>query len=223
MEGIMKKILIVMLLTSAALAVGASDVTVISISGNVETREPGGAWTPVSAGQVISSQSMISTGFGSSAKLSAGGMELTLQPLTRVSIDSLTQDGDTLRTAVSLQSGRVRATRPPATRSTRRSIDFRVSTPVATAAVRGTDFIMSFDKLQTLEGLVSFSMGKAVVYSPGGSWSWASEGLRPVEPTGLAGDNWGVSTEAGSLPGEGGNTSNPESATKWGHVRITLE
>ena len=223
MEGIMKKILIIMLLTSAALAAGASDVTVISITGNVEIREPGGTWTPVTAGQVVSSQSTISTGFGSRAKLSAGGMELNLQPLTRVSIDSLTQDGNTQRTAVSLQSGRVRATRPPATRSTRRSIDFRVSTPVATAAVRGTDFIMSFDKLQTAEGLVAYSMGKAVVFSPGGTWSWAPEGLRPMDPVKLAGERWGVSPSAGTLPGESGERRNIESSVKRGYARISLE
>jgi hypothetical protein len=183
----------------------------------VEIREPGGVWTAASEGQVISTQSMISTGFGARARLSAGGMELNLQPLTRVTIDSLTQDGDVPRTAVSLQAGRVRSTRPPAARSTRRSVDFRVSTPVATAAVRGTDFYVSPDKLVTSEGLVVYSTGEAVVFSPGGSQSWASEGLRPVDPYSLVGSRWGVSSSTG------GRSSHSRSSKKWGYARITLE
>jgi len=157
------------------------------------------------------------------AKLSAGGMELNLQPLTRVSIDSLTRDGDTPRTAVSLQSGRVRATRPPATRSTRRAVDFRVSTPVATAAVRGTDFYLSPDKLVTVEGLVSFSIGEAAVYSPGGSWSWAPEGLRPMNPVDLAGNRWGVSPAAGSMPGDGRRHGFGIISIRTGYACLELE
>ncbi len=220
----MKKIIILLLLTSAALAVGAADVTVLSISGNVEIKEPGGAWNAASVGQVVSTRSMISTGFGARAKLSAGGMELSLQPLTRVSIDSLTQNGETASTAVSLRSGRVRATRPPVSRSTRRSIDFRVSTPVATAAVRGTDFILSADKLQTAEGLVAYSIGKAVVFSPAGTWSWAPVGLRPMNPADLVAVRWGVSPSAGSIPGDGrGSGGRTKSSRVWGYARISLE
>ncbi len=220
----MKRIIILLLLTSAALAVGAADVTVLSISGNVEIKEPGGAWNAASVGQVVSTRSMISTGFGARAKLSAGGMELSLQPLTRVSIDSLTQNGETASTAVSLRSGRVRATRPPVSRSTRRSIDFRVSTPVATAAVRGTDFILSADKLQTAEGMVAYSIGKAVVFSPAGTWSWAPVGLRPMNPADLVAVRWGVSPSAGSIPGDGrGSGGRTKSSRVWGYARISLE
>ncbi|RKX86949.1 MAG: hypothetical protein DRP70_09485 [Spirochaetes bacterium] len=150
-------------------------------------------------------------------------MELNLQPLTRVSIDSLTQNGETASTAVSLRSGRVRATRPPVTRSTRRSIDFRVSTPVATAAVRGTDFFLSADKLQTVEGLVALSVGQAVILSPGGTWSWAPEGLRPMDPIDLVGVRWGVSPSAGSMPGDGSGSGGRTSTVKSGYARITLK
>ncbi|MDT8297693.1 MAG: hypothetical protein RQ801_05280, partial [Spirochaetaceae bacterium] len=105
----MKKLLTILLLTSGALSVYAADVSVLSVTGSVEIKEPGGIWTAAAAGQTVSSRSMVSTGFGSSARLSAGGMELSLQPLTRMTIESLTQDGDTDRTEVSLQAGRIRA------------------------------------------------------------------------------------------------------------------
>ncbi len=224
MEDVMKRIVIILLLISVALAVSAAEVTVISVSGNVEIKEPGGAWAAAATGQVVSTRSMISTGFGSRAKLSAGGMELTLQSLTRVSIDSLIEDGDTTRTALSLQSGRIRATRPPVTRSTRRSIDFRVSTPVATAAVRGTDILQSPDKLITLEGMAELSQGQAVIMSPGGTWSWAVKGLRPMNPFDLVGSNWGVSPAAGTMPGgDSGSGGRSRTSKNWGYARITLE
>ena len=224
MEEKVKKIVIILLLISVTLAASAAEVTVISVSGKVEIKEPGGAWAAATTGQVVSTRSMISTGFGSRAKLSAGGMELNLQSLTRISIDSLIEDGETTRTAVSLQSGRIRSTRPPVTRSTRRSIDFRVSTPVATAAVRGTDMEDSFNKHMTFEGMAEYSQGQAVIMSPGGTWSWAVEGLRPMNPTDLVGNNWGVSPAAGTMPGgESGSGGRSRASRNWGYARITLE
>lgn len=212
----MNRILLIILLISVAVSGYAADVSVLSLSGSVEIKEPGGIWAPAAVGQVVSSRSMISTGFGSRASLSAGGMELNLQPLTRVTIDSLTQDGETTRTAVSLNSGRVRASRPPVTRSTRSSIDFRVSTPVATAAVRGTVMEVAFNKLMTEEGLVEFSQGQAVVLSPGGTFTWAVEGLRPVDPADLVSEIWGVTLPSGS--GDGSRTVNSR-----GSARISLQ
>jgi hypothetical protein len=215
---------LIVLLASLAFALGAAEVTVLSLSGSVEIKEPGRGWAPASVGQTVASSSMISTGFGSRARLSAGGMDLNLQPLTRVTIDSLVSDGDTDRTAVSLQSGRVRATRPPVTRanrSTRRNIDFRVSTPVATAAVRGTDFYTSHNKLETVEGLVSYSQGQAVVMTPGGTYSWAVPGLRPINPTDVASGIWGVSPDAGTFGDDRYRRRSPSS--RVGSVRIELQ
>lgn len=224
MEDVMKRIVVILLLISVALAVSAAEVTVISVSGNVEIKEPGGAWATAATGQIVSTRSMISTGFGSRAKLTAGGMELTLQSLTRISIDSLIQDGETTRTAISLQSGRIRSTRPPVTRSTRRSIDFRVSTPVATAAVRGTDTLDSFNKHKTITGMSEYSQGQAVIMSPGGTWTWGVKGLRPMNCIDLVGGNWGVSSAAGTMPGDNSSSGGRSRASRsWGYARITLE
>ena len=220
----MKRILFLVLLTSLAAALFAADVTLVSVSGTVEIREPGGAWMPASAGQVVSTRSWISTGFGSRAKISAGGMELTLQPLTRASISSLTESDDSTSTRVSLQTGRVRATRPAATRSTRRSIDFRVSTPVATAAVRGTDFELSPDRLITYEGLVSYTQGGVIVLSPGGTFSWAVPGDHPMNPIDLVGETWGVNPTAGSIPGDSSRGGRGRSrSSRNGYLVLDLE
>lgn len=219
----MKNILLIVIFVAAIFSVSAAEVTVLSLSGAVEVKEPGAAWRPLAVNQVVSSNSMVSTGFGARARLSVGGMEVSLQPLTRVTIDSLTQDGATTRTALSLQSGRVRATRPPVSRSTRSSLDFRVSTPVATAAVRGTDFELSFNKLSTDEGLVGLSQGQAAILSPGGTWTWAVEGLRPMNPAELLGEKWSVSSTAGSLPGSNGGSSGSRSNRNLGTTRLTLQ
>jgi len=199
----MKKILIsVILITLASMALYAADAKVINVTGKVEIKEPGGSWSPLSPGQVVSTKSMVSTGFGSSAKILVGGMELNLRPLTRVVIDSLNESGNKVSTNVSLRTGQVRATKPRAARTTERAIDFRVSTPVATAAVRGTDFNLSFNKIETYEGLVQFSQGQAVVYTPGGASTWAVVGERPKDPASLVSERWEVVPVAGSMVGE---------------------
>lgn len=225
----MRRILTILLLTTLALAAHATQATVVSISGTVEIREPGGSWTPAVVGQVVSANSWISTGFGSRARLSSGGMELNLQPLTRVSISSLAPDSNATgasaaRTSVSLQTGRVRASRPPTTRANRRSsIDFRVSTPVATAAVRGTDFVISFNKLVTYEGLVSFSQEGVTVISPGGTFTWARDGWHPVNPTDLVDDMWAVNPEAGSIPGGGSRGGRSRSSRAFGYLDVGIK
>ena len=225
----MRKLVAILLLISVALAAHAADATIISISGTVEVREPGGSWAPAAVNQVVSANSWISTGFGSRASVSVGGMELSLQPLTRVSISSLAPesgaaDQASQRTSVSLQTGRVRATRPPVTRANRReSIDFRVSTPVATAAVRGTDFVISFDKLITYEGLVSYSPEGLTVMSPGGTYTWAVDGWHPMDPTDLVDDTWSVNPAAGSIPGSDSGDGRSRSTRNVGYLDVTIQ
>lgn len=178
----MRRILCLVLLTTLTVGLWAIDATILSLSGSVEIKEPGGTWQPASEGQVISMSSMIATGFNSRATLSAGGMDLSLSPLTRVGIDSLTEEEDVINTSLSLQSGQLRASSPPVERKTRSAINFKVSTPVATAAVRGTDFLLSTNKLETIEGMVELSRGNSVVLAPGGSKSWVAPEARPTEP-----------------------------------------
>jgi hypothetical protein len=216
----MKRLLIILILLSAAAAVFSAEAVVVSIVGTLDIKVPGGVWTPATVGQKISTQSMVSTGFGSRAKLSVGGMELNLQPVTRVTIDSLTETGGTPSTGLSLQTGVVRSTRPPATRTSSTGVDFRVSTPVATAAVRGTDFSVSPDKLVTAEGLVSYSAGSTVVFSPGGTLTWYKPGFGPVNPTDLAPEIWSVNPNSGSMPGDFGSGDSGSGRTAWAVITI---
>ncbi len=194
--------LILILLTITSLFLYAEEVSLLSFTGKVEIKKAGGEWTPVSAGQQISGSDYISTGFGSMARLQAGGMQITLQPLTRIQIDELAEKGNTVSSRVSLQSGRVRAVRTQTTKAQRKLLDFRLSTPVATAAVRGTDFELSANnKLRTYEGLVEFSSKQGTVLSSAGSYSWASISQAPAIPLELAAENWSLSPVAGSIGG----------------------
>ncbi len=220
-----RTIMMLLLVMCSFVMVYAGEARLVSVSGTVEVREPGGEWTPVSGGELVSGRSMISTGFGSRAKVELGGMTLNLQPLTRVVIDSLGEEKDVASTQVSLQTGRVRASRPPATRATRRSINFKVSTPMATAAVRGTDFELGANgRLTTHEGLVAFSQGDAVVFSPAGTTSSASAASSaPVQPSDLANDIWSISSIAWELHADDEFGSGSGGSDAQGSVRITLQ
>jgi hypothetical protein len=202
----MKKIILLLLFTLITTTSYASNAIINSIYGNVQLKIHN-EWVTAFIGQEIPTSTIISTGFGSEAKISIGGMELNVKPLTRVSINEL--NGNTTR--ISLQSGRVRATR-----STSRNVDFRVSTPVATAAVRGTDFNISFNRVDVYEGLVQFSQGEAFVMIPGGTYSFAINGLRPIDPIDTISENWSVSINDSS-----NNSKNK--ALNCGTVRLELQ
>ncbi len=218
-----KSLFVIMLIAALTASVYAADVKLISTSGTVEIKEPGGEWTPAEAGQSISLKSIISTGFGSRARIDAGGMIMNLQPLTRISVENLTEKENTTSTQVSLKSGRVRATRPPATRAERRSIDFRVSTPVATAAVRGTDFeIGANNRLVTYEGLVELSRGETRVYSSGGTSAWAEEIKKPMSPAPPTKTIASVSSAAGSVLAEEEDEA-PIEISPLGSIIIEIE
>lgn len=214
----MKQLFVLLLLMLGTVGLSAMEAEILSISGSVEIKEPGASWQKAQEGQIVSSSSMIATGFNSKASLSVGGMDLTLSPLTRVSIDSLTEETEAVNTSMSLQTGRLRATSQPAERRTRRAINFKVSTPVATAAVRGTDFLLSTNKLVTIEGMVELSRGNQVVLAPAGSQSWSAPETRPTEPIEQVGEV--VSPEITAIEEE---AVAPAPTQSTGNIGITLK
>jgi hypothetical protein len=99
---------------------------------------------------------MISTGFRSGAVITIGNSTLSVQPLTRLSLEELVRVEGSERAAINLRAGRVRAeVNPPAGTK----IDFTVRSPIATASVRGT--ILEFDGmvLKVDEGRVRLAGG----------------------------------------------------------------
>ena len=164
----MKKIawiIIGALLSAAPLA--AQEVRLADVEGKVEIKAPGGDWEPAEEGRSLSMRTMISTGFNSRAVLEIGSATTTVQPLTRLEIQDVQLDDREQRTALFLGAGRIRA---EVRRGQDLSVDFSVRTPVATAAVRGTDFEVSTTALTVRDGVVRFdSGGYYVVVQQGGS------------------------------------------------------
>jgi hypothetical protein len=125
--------------------------------GTVEVRAPGTElWTPAVAGERISKDAGISTGFKSTALIVLGNSTLLVRPLTRLSLEEIqaTQGNETVR--LSLQTGRIRAdVNPPLGGQT----EFTVISPMVTASVRGTSFDFDGVNLKVDEGRVHVTGG----------------------------------------------------------------
>jgi hypothetical protein len=82
----------------------------------------------------------ISVGFNSKAVLELPASVIYVKQLTRLTLAELTRQQGRIRTGLSLRTGSMRAEVKKGTNYTN---DFRVKSPVATAAVRGT--VIQFD------------------------------------------------------------------------------
>lgn len=116
---------------------------VIAVTGKAEIKQ-GGKWVPAKAGSKITSGLMISTGFKSELTLKIDGSVITVKPMTRLTIEEITQKNEAVSSEVYLNVGSVKADVKPA--STKK-VEFKVKTPVATASVRGTSGEISSDGL----------------------------------------------------------------------------
>jgi hypothetical protein len=142
-----------MLMWSLALPLFAQNsATVEKASGKVEMQSPGGSWRAVSAGDTIPLGATISTGFRSEALLQVGTATLEVKPLTRMRLDELIEREGVVQTELFLRVGRVRAEVKP-----REGLqqDFKLKSPVSTAAVRGTSFFYDGVNIQVITGLVA--------------------------------------------------------------------
>jgi len=203
-------IMILILFCAAGVGVFAQDTGVITeLTGTVEIKAAGNRdFVPAKAGDAIVMDTIISTGFRSTALIKAGSTILTIRPLTRLSFSEISSAENTEVINVSLQTGRVRAdVKPPTgTRAT-----MTIQSPVATASVRGTSFEFNTDSIKVLEGSVAFigSQGKEVLVGPGSASNISekskstdplltfAEDLRPAPP---AGDNTGFRIGQASAP-----------------------
>lgn len=133
----------------------AQRAVIRDMAGIVEIKEAGStAWEGARRGQALAGNTVISTGFRSTALLALGNSLLTVRPLTRLSIVELSKKQDTEQADFSLQTGRVRAEVYPPLDS---KIEFTVRSSAATASVRGTIFEFDTLYLLVIEGTVEFS------------------------------------------------------------------
>jgi hypothetical protein len=124
------------------------------ITGTVELKDPGSTnWRPGKNGDRILSNTVISTGFKSTAVLVIGNSTIVIRSLTRLSLEEMLKQDKTEQVSLNLRIGRLRANIAPPSVG---SIDFKVRSPIATASVRGTAFDFDMLNLEVNEGMVSF-------------------------------------------------------------------
>jgi hypothetical protein len=146
------------------------------LTGEVELKRSGAsAFVPASAGDAVSSNMVVSTGFRSTAIIAIGSSVITVRPLTRLTLAEIQSAENTENVNVNLQAGKVRVeVKPPAGTKT----NLNVQTPSATASVRGTTFEMDTQNLNGVEGkiLLSGISGAGVLVTGGNSSSSNSDG-----------------------------------------------
>jgi hypothetical protein len=120
-----------------AFAAIGEDAVFAELTGKVEYQAPGGAWKPAKVGDRIGVGVLVSTGFKSTALLKLGATTITVKPVTRLTLQELIKTEGGTQTKLYLLSGRVKADVPPQPGQT---TDFKITSPTATASVRGTSF-----------------------------------------------------------------------------------
>jgi hypothetical protein len=164
-----KTFLFVFVLSAAAWGIAAQSGVIRELSGNVQLK-PAGAAAFVAArqGDEVAQNTVVSTGFKSTAVIAVGSSVVAVRPITRLTLAEIQSSAGAETLNVDLRAGRVRVdVNPPA--GTRASCT--VQSPIATASVRGTSFEFDTVKIAVLEGRVSFSgaSGLAAMVSAGGS------------------------------------------------------
>jgi len=192
----MKKAILAILLAGAIQAVYAQNGVVKELSGTVELKPAGAAaFVPAVAGTQVKADTVISTGFKSTALLEVGSAIIAVRPLTRLTLTEISDSQGTETLNMSLQAGRVRVdVNPPA--GAKASLS--VSSPSATASVRGTSFYFDTMNVRVREGTVAFkgNVGYTVQVGAGSfsgvdayskaavAQSSVSTGLVPSSPAG---------------------------------------
>jgi hypothetical protein len=148
----MKRAGIGVLMVMAASLLSAQTAVIRELSGRVEVKAPGAAeWKAAEPGQVLDKASLISTGFKSMARISIGNSTITVQPLTRLSLEEIAAAQGGEQVVLGLRAGRIRADVKPPIEG---NIDFSVRSPMATASVRGTIFDFDGTRITVEEGRV---------------------------------------------------------------------
>jgi hypothetical protein len=168
----MKKKTFFVVLLSAAIAAGVfgQNGVIRELTGEVEIKRSGASsFTAARAGDTVARDTIVSTGFRSTAVIAIGSSTITVRPLTRLSLAEIQSASESENVNVNLQTGRVRVdVRPPAGTRT----DFTVQSTTASASVRGTSFEFDTVNLSASEGTVSFGSASgtpSVMVQAGGS------------------------------------------------------
>ena len=195
----MKKMILVIFLMLAGLGIFAQNTVpgmIRELNGTVELKVPGSSsYVTAKAGDRLTQDTVISTGFKSYALVEVGSTLITVRPLTRLTLAEIRASEGKETLNVNLHAGRLRVeVNPPAGARTSMS----VMSPTATASVRGTGFEFDTRNLKVKHGKVSFlgKEGNAMLVGAGFSSTVEGNGkaadpvservagLRPKRPVG---------------------------------------
>ena len=171
---------ITLLLAGAALCVFAQSGVISEFSGTVELKTVrSSSFVPAKTGDVVAADTIVSTGFRSTAVIKVGSTTIAVQPLTRLSLAEIRSESGSETVNVNLQAGRVRVdVKPPA--GTRANTS--VQSPGGTASVRGTSFEFDGINLKVYEGTVVLRGNDDMeVPVPAGASSYVDDG-RAFDP-----------------------------------------
>ena len=150
----MKKTVLVFLMILAALSAFAQNGVLRELSGTVELKtSSSSAFVAANVGDQVAQDTVISTGFKSNALVEIGSTLIAVRPLTRLTLTEIRSSAGSETLNVNLAAGRVQVdVNPPA--GTRASMS--VTSPSATASVRGTSLLVDLLNCKTLEGKVDY-------------------------------------------------------------------
>ena len=215
----MRRVFVVLL---AVIAVSAYSQTGVirQMTGEVELKPAGSAnFVRAQTGSEIAADTIISTGFRSSALIAIGSTLITVRPLTMLSLADITKVEGLETLNVNLQTGRIRVeVKPPA--GARANTNVR--SPSATASVRGTVFEMDARNITVTEGNVNWrdSSGFSTTVKIGFSGSINSTG-GAVDPIEIAQSDFIVTAPVGSGDAEEKlSTENSSSVSNQGKINL---
>jgi len=198
----MKKVIAVFVLVLLVAVVYAQSGVIRELTGTVELKgASAAAFVSAKTGDQVGEDTIIATGFKSTAIVDVGSAMLAVRPLTRLTLTEIRATTGSEALNVNLQAGRVRVDLNPPV-GTRASLT--VASPAATASVRGTSFEFDTRNLHVNYGAVSFrgSRGREFVVFGGAESGVAKNGMA-LDPVGQ-----GVSALSPPMPGSvsGGST-----------------
>lgn len=133
-----------------------AEIRVLSVKGTAAYKA-GAQWVPLAAGAPLAVGTKISTGVRSTVEIKVNNHTVTVEPLTIMKISQSMEDAKSSTTNIGLRRGAVKA---KVARDARIKTVFKVSTPVATSSVRGTEEIVIYSptfgmRIIVLNGTVS--------------------------------------------------------------------
>lgn len=181
----MRKIFFMFFMVSSVFVIFAQSGVISELSGDVQLKPAGASsFTAANSGDIVLQDTVVSTGFKSTAVITIGNSTITVRPLTRLSLSEISATSNTENLSVNLQTGRVKVdVKPPAGTKA----NMTVQSPSATASVRGTSFEFDTLNLNVIEGSVAFggNFGITAIVQ-GGESSFVGVDGQPVSPVAVS-------------------------------------